>query len=575
MGQTNVGQSQGSLSSDGKRVNRYSLPTAATVNQLKIYLEPTSVSGEEAIEGVVYSDSGGSPDSLLGVSGPITYGSTQPEGWYTLVFPVPLKLAAGEYWIGVFTGGTSRAAGYRYDTVTGAKAINYNQFASGPSDPFGSYTTQNEQLSLYATGAVVPSNAAPPTISGTAQQEQTLIERPGTWTNEPTGFSYEWLRCDAMGSGCLPIAGAASTSYAPTAEDVGHTLRVEEVASNEAGASEPALSAQTAVVLAAPAPEPTPPPDGFVTACGTQLCLNGAVFRFDGGNVSPECSPPQNIEAVLGTVPGIEVIRSWQYQPFSTREGRRDWTEFDQTLAVAAAHHVRVIVTLEDQWTYCVSTGYKNRTWYETGYKEPQGGELVSYRQWVKEVAERYKGNTALLAYQLVNEAEDPSAGGVCEEAAAASALRSFTDDVGGMIHAIDPNHLVDLGTIGTGNCGTANGDYRYVHESPGTDLCEYHDYGEPAAPIPGDAWNGLQVRLLECSAGGLDKPLMVDETGIETSSTISSEQRAIDFDNKFLAQFSAGVVGELFWSLDADSPQFGGFDIGPSDPSAMLMSKY
>src|SRR2546421_154469 len=130
-------------------------------------------------------------------------------------------------------------------------------------------------------------------------------------------------------------------------------------------------------------------------------------------------------------------------------------------LATAAAHNVKGLGTRENQWKDCVSTGYKARSWYESGYKKARGGELVSYRQWVSEVATRYKRNSTLLAYQLVNEAEDPNSGGTCEESKAAAALRTFTDDVGGLIRSIDFNHLVDVGTSGSGQCGDAGPDYK------------------------------------------------------------------------------------------------------------------
>jgi len=331
----------------------------------------------------------------------------------------------------------------------------------------------------------------------------------------------------------------------------------------------------TGTPLAEAEKEPPPPPSGFVTACGVQLCLNGSAFRFDGGNVDPICSPGQGLEAALTEYHGVEAIRVWWFQPFATTNGVRNWTPLDNTLAIAAAHNVKVLVTLENQWKNCIATGYKTRSWYESGYESTQGGELVSYRQWVREVATRYKSNSTLLAYQLVNEAEDAnSRGGTCEETRATSALRTFTDDVGRLIHSIDPYHLVDLGTLGSGQCGTKGSDYRYVHESVGTNMCGYHDYGAPSTPMPGDSTDGLKVRLEQC--GALKKPLMVDETGIQTSSSISYEQRASDFSNKLTAQFTAGVVGELFWQLDdVDTPQFGTFDIGPSDPSAALLTKF
>jgi hypothetical protein len=96
--------------------------------------------------------------------------------------------------------------------------------------------------------------ASPPTISGTAQEGQTLTEQNGAWTNAPTIFSYQWLQCNSLGASCLPIAGAAGQRYVPTAGDVGHALSVQETASNAAGAGSPATSAPTASIVPAAAP---------------------------------------------------------------------------------------------------------------------------------------------------------------------------------------------------------------------------------------------------------------------------------------------------------------------------------
>ena len=43
-------------------------------------------------------------------------------------------------------------------------------------------------------------------------------------------------------------------------------------------------------------------------------------------------------------------------------------------------------------------------------------------------------------------------------------------------IKAVDHNHLVSLGTLGTGQCGVAGTDYEFVNGG-NTDICEYHDY--------------------------------------------------------------------------------------------------
>src|SRR5207302_10360346 len=97
-----------------------------------------------------------------------------------------------------------------------------------------------------------PRSTAEPTISGTPQQGQTLTESHGTWTNEPSSYSYQWQQCDALGNSCLPISGATSQAYVPGAADVGHTIRVQETASNAGGPGSPATSAAPPVL--------TPPP---------------------------------------------------------------------------------------------------------------------------------------------------------------------------------------------------------------------------------------------------------------------------------------------------------------------------
>jgi len=92
-----------------------------------------------------------------------------------------------------------------------------------------------------------PTNVALPSISGVAQQGQTLSASTGTWSGNPTGFSYAWLRCGKKGGGCVAIAGATSATYLVGAADVGYTLRVTVTATNPAGPTA-ATSARTALV---------------------------------------------------------------------------------------------------------------------------------------------------------------------------------------------------------------------------------------------------------------------------------------------------------------------------------------
>src|SRR2546421_331015 len=94
-----------------------------------------------------------------------------------------------------------------------------------------------------------PTIVKAPTVSGTAQQGQTLTEHNGDWTNSPTSFSYQWQQCDSSGNTCAAISGATNQTYEVAVGDVGHKLRVQEIASNEGGPSAPAASEATAVAL--------------------------------------------------------------------------------------------------------------------------------------------------------------------------------------------------------------------------------------------------------------------------------------------------------------------------------------
>jgi hypothetical protein len=209
------------------------------------------------------------------------------------------------------------------------------------------------------------------------------------------------------------------------------------------------------------------------------------------------------------------------------------------------------------------------------GYRAPDPAGTVSYRDWVAEIVGRYKNDPTILAWQLVNEAEvQPGPAADCG-ANAAQILKSFATDVSGLVKSIDPNHLVSLGTIGSGQCGAEGAEYQDLHAVPTIDLCEYHDYGEPNAAMPGDGFNGLAVRIDQCQA--LHKPIFVGESGIVPSDvgdgTLAA--RADAFDAKFNAQFCAGVAGELVWHWSTSGSQVDDHDVGAGDPTIGVLARY
>ncbi len=121
------------------------------------------------------------------------------------------------------------------------------------------YIADSNNNEIEKVTPLAPSDTSAPMVTGIAQQGQTLTATDGTWANDPTGYGYQWQRCDSSSTNCTDIAGATAQSYTLTGSDVRHTLRVVVTASNRGG-SQTSASVLTGVVPDAPPTSPPAPP---------------------------------------------------------------------------------------------------------------------------------------------------------------------------------------------------------------------------------------------------------------------------------------------------------------------------
>jgi hypothetical protein len=134
--------------------------------------------------------------------------------------------------------------------------------ASATNSTITTDTTNASTPSITIT-APVPTTSGKPGISGSPAQGQTLTETHAPWAHGPTAYTYQWERCDTSGNACLAVGNGGST-YNLTFDDVGHTIEVQETASNFYGSSlangisGTATSAPTPVIGAPPAPTGSP-----------------------------------------------------------------------------------------------------------------------------------------------------------------------------------------------------------------------------------------------------------------------------------------------------------------------------
>jgi len=281
-------------------------------------------------------------------------------------------------------------------------------------------------------------------------------------------------------------------------------------------------------------------------------------------------------DAFFSSLPAGTVVRFWATQQMATSPvdtQRLQWTALDSVFSAAAAHGLHLIPVLGNEWTDCDGSRatQKQLPWFQSGYQSNGDEGSIPYLSWVRTVVSRYAQSPATYLWEPVNEPQAANGDGSCTESAAAQALRSFYDTVGGMIHAIDPAHGVESGFLGEGNCGTANGDFAYVGASSGIAVLSYHDYYPASQAAGGDQWNGIAVRAAQASA--LGKPILAGEDGIVAGGGCreSLAQRAHDFSARAQTQFAAGASGMLLWDWE-QAPSDCSYDIGPGDPSLLLL---
>ncbi len=119
-------------------------------------------------------------------------------------------------------------------------------------------------------GGAPPVDASPPVIKDLSEPPkigEVLYAAPGTWLGAVTYYNYQWERCSHPGS-CSPIPGAASAYYQTITSDLHDTIRVAVSAGNSAGASIPAVSAETEEVIEGLCKPASAPAEGTVYGWG-------------------------------------------------------------------------------------------------------------------------------------------------------------------------------------------------------------------------------------------------------------------------------------------------------------------
>jgi hypothetical protein len=127
----------------------------------------------------------------------------------------------------------------------------------------GSMNEEAKQLSITvrrAPAAIDPTTGGNPIVvsdttwsgSNVPAVGDQLHGSSGSWSGAGLSFAYQWLRCDADGTNCVPIPGATAANYTPTSADVGHALQFCVTATNSGGSATSCSQPTPAVVASHP-----------------------------------------------------------------------------------------------------------------------------------------------------------------------------------------------------------------------------------------------------------------------------------------------------------------------------------
>src|SRR5262245_17283366 len=154
------------------------------------------------------------------------------------------------------------------------------------SNSSGTTGPVNSKPSQLVSAAAAPAFKTRPSVSGKAQVGEALVAKVGTFSGGiPRKFAFQWQRCDQNGAACANISGATSESYGVRTADVGKTLRVQVVASNDFGSANE-TSDRSGVVQAIPQPVATTTTmtaTRAITTCCQTVKLSGIVSTKKAG----------------------------------------------------------------------------------------------------------------------------------------------------------------------------------------------------------------------------------------------------------------------------------------------------
>jgi len=288
----------------------------------------------------------------------------------------------------------------------------------------------------------------------------------------------------------------------------------------------------------------------FVTRSGNKLSQKFVGFNAFGATGGEPGTPwsDQQMDSYFAALPANGLTRTWVFPGTSL-------SAVDRLVSSAKTHGQHLILTLDNDFADCTTTGQKSASFYVSGYRG-------TYLTWVKTVAARYKDATAVAMYEAINEAGQSRGDGVLSGAT----MQSFYAATAAAIKSVDPNHLVGTGDSAEFVYSGGKSAYQQAASAAGIDVLSLHDYESDWISNP----PALSSHWTPCkqAADALGKPIIIGEINDGLSHFSNKQARATSVTNSMQQYLTAGAGAVLVWNYTFTNGAYDAdYSIVPTDP--------
>ncbi|KAF5318796.1 hypothetical protein D9619_010785 [Psilocybe cf. subviscida] len=336
----------------------------------------------------------------------------------------------------------------------------------------------------------------------------------------------------------------------------------------------------------------SPPPSstGFVKASGTRFTLNGSKFVPVGSNsywVGLMGYSSTDINKAFADIAsgGATVVRTWGFNEVTSPNGiyYQSWSgskptvntgstglgNFDNIVASAKSHGLRLIVALTNNWSdYGGMDVYVkqilNSANHDLFYTD--SSVKAAYKSYIKTFVTRYLNEPTIMAWELSNEPRCKGSSGTSTGTCTTATITAWVKEMSAYIKSIDSNHLVAVGDEGFYNQpgaatypyqGSEGIDFDANLAISTIDFGTFHSYPTPWGQTGNEqAWGTQWITDHATSSTKANKPVILEEFGV------TSNQATI-YQAWYNQIISSGLTGDLIWQAgshltNGDTPNDG-----------------